>query len=356
MKNIKNKIVEYDCLRVLVTILVIIGHCTYITIITNYGGIDYSLYFQQTNISIFYKCVLLLTGLIYSFHMPLFMALSGCLFYHTYHKYDMTILSLIKSKAKRLLIPFVIVSFFYSFPIKYISGYYCKSNQIINDFIIGQLLIQGNTHLWYLLTLFFIFIIIFLLEKKIMDNNLYKFIILLFLSNFASLINIKLIYYIIEYLPWFYMGYCFEPYREKVNNILRRKYIIYSIIILLLCFLINRKIIDEKTFVFIKFLLNVISVLSGCILIYILSYYLSLSKIKNLNSFQIISQNSFGLYLYSDSWNYLILFVFFNLFDSKIFTINSYAISLYTCRILVTTVLALLTSVILNKLKIKYLT
>ena len=36
----KKIIVEYDYVRVITTILVILGHCTYYSIKTNYGGID----------------------------------------------------------------------------------------------------------------------------------------------------------------------------------------------------------------------------------------------------------------------------------------------------------------------------
>lgn len=35
---------EYDCLRIIATIFVVLGHCTYYKISTNYGGIDYSIY------------------------------------------------------------------------------------------------------------------------------------------------------------------------------------------------------------------------------------------------------------------------------------------------------------------------
>ena len=35
------KIYEYDVLRVITTLLVIISHCGYYNIITNYGGIRY---------------------------------------------------------------------------------------------------------------------------------------------------------------------------------------------------------------------------------------------------------------------------------------------------------------------------
>ena len=43
MTELNNKkIIEYDMLRVVVTILVLISHCMYYRIVTAYGGIDYS--------------------------------------------------------------------------------------------------------------------------------------------------------------------------------------------------------------------------------------------------------------------------------------------------------------------------
>ena len=39
----------YDILRVVATILVVIGHCTYFKISTPYGGCDYSYLFGDTS-------------------------------------------------------------------------------------------------------------------------------------------------------------------------------------------------------------------------------------------------------------------------------------------------------------------
>lgn len=75
----RKNVAEYDILRVIVTLLVIIGHCTYYVISTQYGGCDY------TNLtlpepSIFWRLAEPFTALIYLFHMPLYMALSGALY------------------------------------------------------------------------------------------------------------------------------------------------------------------------------------------------------------------------------------------------------------------------------------
>lgn len=73
------KIPEYDILRVVTTMLVIIGHCTSFCILTPYGGCDYT-EFTRPEESLFYIMVRYVSKLIYSFHMPLYMALSGALF------------------------------------------------------------------------------------------------------------------------------------------------------------------------------------------------------------------------------------------------------------------------------------
>lgn len=101
-----------------------------------------------------------MTEFIYIFHMPLFIALSGALYKKSLDKgrYS-TFVELLNKKSKSLLIPFGAVTVLYSVPIKFISGYFNQSNDIVKDIFVGQILIQGNTHLWYLLTLFAIFII-----------------------------------------------------------------------------------------------------------------------------------------------------------------------------------------------------
>ena len=57
----------YDILRVVATILVVVGHCTYFKISTSYGGCDYSFLF--TNGSYVFTLVRKLTDFIYIFHI-----------------------------------------------------------------------------------------------------------------------------------------------------------------------------------------------------------------------------------------------------------------------------------------------
>ena len=163
--NKERKIIEYDIIRVIAVILVVVGHCTFYKITTDYGGIDFEPNKEiMTNISkIIFRILEYGSGILYTFHMPLFFALSGALFKYSMNRNQYKSLKeLLAKKGKRLIIPFIIVTLVYSTPLKYISGYYSRSINIFKDVSIGQILIQGNTHLWFLPTLFCIFVIAYI--------------------------------------------------------------------------------------------------------------------------------------------------------------------------------------------------
>lgn len=162
----RNKTIhEYNLIRVIAVLLVVIGHCTYYKIITEYGGFDLGLDVASMNFisKLVYRVLVLINHILYTFHMPLFFCLSGALFnYSLKNKKYKTLKELVCKKGKRLLIPFVIVSLLYTIPIKYLCGYYNGSQNIIKDIFVGQILQQGNTHLWFLPTLFCIFVIVYI--------------------------------------------------------------------------------------------------------------------------------------------------------------------------------------------------
>lgn len=209
------KIIEYDMLRVVVTILVIISHCMYYRIETAYGGIDYSgLLLRKT---IVFKILEQIKEMVYSFHMPLYMALSGALFKGTISKKEISFVKLIKNKATRLLIPFFIVSVFYSFPLKYISNYWSGTENVIKDFFVGQILLQGNTYLWFLPTLFILFLLFYgIIKAEILSSIVV--IVGVGLNYICDNVTIVILKDICMYFIWFYVGYLFENYRNRIKN------------------------------------------------------------------------------------------------------------------------------------------
>src|SRR5699024_9855767 len=74
--------VYYDVMRNLLVLLVVIGHATYYYIITPFGGIQYGMLMEEAGIqdTLFHSLTSELTNFIYTFHMPVFIALSGSLF------------------------------------------------------------------------------------------------------------------------------------------------------------------------------------------------------------------------------------------------------------------------------------
>lgn len=162
----REQIKEYDVLRVIVTFLVIIGHCTYATIETNtYGIWDYSAY-TASGLSLFYQLSSKAVALIYTFHMPLYMMLSGALFRYTNYTGGYNSLrDLISIKAKKLLIPFFVVTLCYVVPLKMLSGYYAGSTNLWTDILVGQVLLEGNNHLWFLPALFAIFLMVYFANR-----------------------------------------------------------------------------------------------------------------------------------------------------------------------------------------------
>ena len=142
MRMEKKVIREYEMMRVVLTLLVILSHCQYFRILTPYGGVDF-LHPGSGGLMMF-RLLNLVCRMIYSFHMAAFIALSGALFRRSCERRPgMSFESLTVSKAKRLLIPFVTVTLFYVFPLKLAAGYWVFSPGLLRDVSVGQLLLQG---------------------------------------------------------------------------------------------------------------------------------------------------------------------------------------------------------------------
>ena len=153
---------EYNIIRVIATLLVVIGHSGYVTMMTEYGGIqmwEYDKPILQTFIDLGIR-------VIYSFHMPLFFALSGALFAHSTKSKPLSCRDLLKSKGKRLLMPYILCNFLWVIPLKLLSGYWNSSRSVVNDIFVGQVLLGGNNHLWYLWALFIITFIAYIFRNN----------------------------------------------------------------------------------------------------------------------------------------------------------------------------------------------
>lgn len=158
-------IVWIDDAKTLTMLLVIIGHCTYTNLMTPYGGIYYFSDISPADYSFGEKLLCVMVSFIYTFHMPLFMMLSGACFSLTIHKVA-GLKALVSNKARRLLVPFLFTTLLLSVPVKYMSGYYTESGNVLEDIVLGQFLLMGISHLWFLASLFWIFLMYYGLHQK----------------------------------------------------------------------------------------------------------------------------------------------------------------------------------------------
>lgn len=184
---------EYDLLKVFATLLVVIGHVT-----IRYNSTSY-----PTSNTIIPQII---TQVIYLFHMPLFMALSGAIYRLGEVKYKQ-FTSFVKSKVKRLIVPYFFVGLFFLVPSICLFQVQ-NSNEIFKT--IWQLLLgQDCRHLWYLLALFEIFVAHYILTKCFKIGYVSLLIGSIIVSTFysyyldCSLFSINMA---VRYYPYFIIG------------------------------------------------------------------------------------------------------------------------------------------------------
>lgn len=142
-----------------------------------------------------------------TFHIFGFTLVSGYLFEYLKHENNryQEFLSFLINKTKRLLIPYLFVAFFWIIPNIKIWHLY-TNHQIINKFV----LCTGPSQLWFLWMLFDVFIIIYLINKCVMNDQLAFLISIIswaigFIGN-KCYPNIFCIWTALTYLPYFIIG------------------------------------------------------------------------------------------------------------------------------------------------------
>ena len=175
----KSRNIVYDWLRVIATLMVLIGHSSYIKIHTKLGGVDYVL---PENIStVYYSLPFLLfrklSGAVYGFHMPLFFMLSGAVLAL---KDDKDFDSFISSKIKRFIIPYLACGLGFMLPVKYLGNFYTSDNFIdaVKSFLVGG----ESGHLWFLASLFWCTVIFSMIRRFLLRKGVKSVYAIMFLS------------------------------------------------------------------------------------------------------------------------------------------------------------------------------
>ena len=258
-------------LRAIAIMIVIIGH-SIILYDSSWG------FYSSDNHSLILEN---LKHIINLFQMPLFFSISGFCFYYSK---DFNI----KKKIKRLIIPFIVVFIIWVIPFRIISRYPLYENYNLLQIVYNGIIGKDCGHLWYLMSLFemyIIFNIVIKMNNKII-NYIFALVVLLLSFKVSILPNVFQLQSTFKYFVFFILGYYLNKFSIKIS---KKKcfLIIVGIIALLTSYLllnINTKLITK----IIEFILP---------LMLLLSLY-NIVPNKKIGFLNYISENSFGLYLF----------------------------------------------------------
>lgn len=88
-----------------------------------------------------------------------------------------------------------------------------------------------------------------------------------------------------------------------------------------------------------------------CLTVYMISYFVAKRKFHNSRVFNVLRKDSFGIYLYSDPLNYLILMFGASLFGGELWENNLYSFGFYLFRVLVNLGTSICLTEVLRKCK-----
>lgn len=274
-----------DIMKIICALLVVIGHV--VSVYTPFA------YIQMPSD----RLLLGVWKVIYSFHMPAFVAISGALFFHIKNRGGYSRESkFVVNKIKRLLVPYIVFCLFAVIPVMHYLGEDMSVSLIFNNYILAE----NPRHLWYLFMLFFVFIIsnrMYGLIRNYSSLALFVVICIFYLGSFLP-IRFQL-YNISKYLLYFYLGGALYENR----NLLKIKYNLYYMIGMMSLIFSVFFLLHEKTRMFGSQTGEMLLAMSGIILLYLCSKIISNTKIS---CFECLSKNSYGIYLFHPMLNYLI--------------------------------------------------
>ncbi len=324
----KERIIGYSIIRVIAIVLVVVGHCTSLSIGSDGNIINYYSNVENLNIPNYTE---IFRQIIYSFHMPLFVFLSGATFGITFNR-NKKLKEVVSKRCVRLIVPYILVAFLILIPIRLFVGYYGQDYNyfsiILKDVILGF----DINYLWYVIMIFEVNIIMFLIFKYIKINTKLKKILFMILFLTLSVVQFSFgtlpfqIHRTLEFLIWFYLGYLFEENRKSILEKTKKLFIFFvltSFLIFIGAFLINSEMIqridntDSKMIIFIykiiKMGLRYVLGLSAIAFITLIVF-----KVKKMNTiYKKIDRESFGIYLYHIPIYYIYVYLISNFIEPK---------------------------------------
>lgn len=270
------------------------------------------------------------TFILNTFHIQTFIFASGFLFFYliSIGKYK-NIKENLLNKSKRLLIPLFSTIIFWVIPFHiFYFGFDFKS------LIKNYLLLEQPSQLWFLPMLFLIFVIFSYISKKLkfsfkelmlifVASNLIGGILQLFGINYFNIANALL------FSIYFYLGGFVFKNKDKFNN--RNKFILFFITATLLIYVLHTRNINIKILKYInKVIISAFSCLEATCLYFLCDYLINKKNIKiDTNIYKLLSENSFGIYLFHQQIIYITITVFNGMVHPVVQCVLSFIISMF---------------------------
>lgn len=296
----KSRIYEYDVMKSLSILLVVLGHSYYLG--SHGATVEGIVSISDNAIVWFFNSVI--NPIIYSFHMPLYMFISGAL---AYGKGKKNFKDFVRGRFKRLMIPFFVCNLLYAVPLRYFSGYY-EGKGLFSAYLDSIILMRTPAHLWFLYILFFLSIIFSYIEKKKWEDK--KILLLVVLG----------LYFIHDYMPggayglykltqhaiFYYCGMKFEQLklRDIFNRIVTSKSVtrILPIGIFSLTLVIEEMLIPLLSFpkAPIRNCFGLVAASCGIYAIYWISHLIVERNRQSTFLIRLLADNNFEIYLYHE--------------------------------------------------------
>ena len=300
------RINEYTVLRVFAILLVLVSHISYYKVGNEFGGVNILALAPSGTSFKWYYLIDKFRYVIYLFHMPLFMAISGALFALQTKKGRWSGFgSFAEAKWQRLMIPYLVFTLLYLVPLKYLSGYFGQANFLMAEG--SQLTLLGNSHLWYLYTLFLVALIAYFLVPRM---QIWYLLPLWGIHLVSAYVGLSLISLPMEFLLWYMLGAMFESYRETLTSYFQTKRAVFLTIWLtafIVCSLLSLYV-GRFGIPALQRLVNDLAAVAGMGLTYLLAELLAQQKGFMESSFvKAVLLNGLGIYIFSDPSNYVLL-------------------------------------------------
>lgn len=293
------KFKDLECMRVITMILVVFAHVT--RMYTANAAIP-----QYLNDAF----IAALTGWIYTFHMPAFVAISGAVYYFAKReRYAYTdTYAFIQNKIKRLLIPYIFFASVIVIPTLcycgLIEGNFWEYN--LNTFV----LVRNPRHLWYLIMLFNLLIVFNYVERYIFRFKKVVLLLTLLIHPLAFYLSLDAfqVSNMIYYSLYFMLGYYFQYNRIYImKNLNKINKLFISIVLIILTIGIfsmrHSRILDPQ-------LISLLCSILGLMFLYIISVIISQKEnIMTSKLFKLLNKNNFGLYLFHPMIIYIIFYI-----------------------------------------------